>query len=153
MVLSDRRATSISTATGLFSDARLSPVIDRRIQPAHVSTQKPTPHPGRSPQDHSPRSPIPATLLLASSPSAMPSPQCLHGISHQKSHSRVSTERSLQSERELYSLTSPWTRGLAMGYLTWFPLVGEMSDFFVPTQLFPQDRSLSPPVRQVSASV
>lgn len=142
-----------STATGLFSDARLSPVIDRRIQPAHVSTQKPTPHPGRSPQDHPPLSPIPATLLLASSPSAMPPPQCLHGISHQKSHSIVSTERSLQSERELHVLTSPWTRGLAMGYLTWFLLVGEMSDFLVPTQPFPQDCSLSPPIRQVSASV
>lgn len=32
---------------------RLSPIIDRRIQPARVSTQEPAPHPGRGSQDAS----------------------------------------------------------------------------------------------------
>lgn len=40
-----------------------------------------------------------------------------------KAHSRVSTERSLHSERELHVLTNPWTWRLAMSHLTWFPLV------------------------------
>lgn len=141
----------ISTAIELLLDARLSPSLTGGSN--QLSSQ-----PRSLPHTHTLEG-APKTSLASTNPRNISFCLSLLHVSktyafttvptwHQppKTHSRVSAEGPLHSERLLHVLTSPWTQRLARGHLTWFLLVGDMSIFLAPIQPSPQSHPISPPM-------